>query len=89
MADTARGVRSTDSPAQGVGNFMTAARRPLRILPTRDLESALGFYRDLLGFALAYRIPAGGQAEYAHLTRRGHTAYLADPDGRRVRLTAG
>ena len=135
---------STDSLSRGVATYVTGSRPAYPILSTHDLDAALGFYRDLLGFALAYRIPVHGQDEYAHLTRGPaalglaatagcgpprpgardyelcvpvadvdatvtaaraagvavlaepddmpwgeRTAYLADPDGRRIRLTAG
>jgi lactoylglutathione lyase len=37
------------------------------ILTTTDIDRALGFYRDLLGFATTYRFPESGDPAYVGL----------------------
>ena len=51
---------------------MTRVTRPsfrdaFPILYSRDVERALRFYRDLLGFEVAYRWPDAGPIEYAFM----------------------
>jgi lactoylglutathione lyase len=40
-------------------------------LYTADIEAALGFYRDLLGFAETFRTPKEGVPEHVELTLNG------------------
>ena len=37
------------------------------ILSTRDMSRALGFYRDLIGFAVTYQFPPDGEPGYVGL----------------------
>lgn len=45
-------------------------------LYTRDIEAALHFYRDLLGFAETFRTPAEGTPEHVELRLNGFTVGL-------------
>jgi lactoylglutathione lyase len=50
------------------------------ILSTGDLPRALGFYRDLLGFEVAYRFPPEGEPAYVGLDLgRSHLGIGTDP----------
>jgi lactoylglutathione lyase len=52
------------------------------ILSTGDLPRALGFYRDLLGFQVAYQFPPDGEPGYVGLDLgRSHLGIGADPAG--------
>lgn len=44
---------------------------PFVHLYTRDIESGLRFYRDLLGFKETFRTPVNGTPEHVELTLRG------------------
>jgi lactoylglutathione lyase len=51
------------------------------ILSTADLPRALGFYRDLLGFAQTYRFPAEGDPVYVGLSLGpSELGLAADPE---------
>ena len=63
------------------------------ILTTRDLQAALGFYRDLLGFTVTYEFPGpDGQPAYAGLELGtshlgiGRDPELTDPPSERFSL---
>jgi lactoylglutathione lyase len=43
------------------------------ILTARDLPRSLGFYRDLLGFAVTYRFPEDGEPVYVSMRLGGST----------------
>jgi len=50
------------------------------IISAKDIEQSLQFYRNLLGFDLAYRWPAEGPVEYAFL-RSGEIAVWIVAEG--------
>lgn len=51
------------------------------ILTVRDVDAALGFYRDLLGATVTYRFPDAGPAAYVALDLAGsHLGLGVDPD---------
>jgi lactoylglutathione lyase len=59
----------------------TTYRDPSPILQVADMARALGFYRDLLGFAVAYSFPADEAPAFASLEIQGGTLGLAAADG--------
>ena len=52
-------------------------------LYTRDIEAALHFYRDLLGFAETFRTPADGIPEHVELELNGFTIGLGTVEAAR------
>jgi lactoylglutathione lyase len=51
------------------------------ILSTRDMQRALGFYRDLLGYQVTYQFPADGEPGYVGLQLGpSHLGIGADPN---------
>jgi lactoylglutathione lyase len=77
---------------------VTAAfRTPFPVVYTRGMPRALGFYRDLLGFAEAYRFPDEGDPVFMFLELQGGSLAIADVSapgseplhGRPVEPTAG
>jgi catechol 2,3-dioxygenase-like lactoylglutathione lyase family enzyme len=50
------------------------------IISAKDIEQSLNFYRDVLGFGLAYRWPSEGRLEYAFL-RSGEIAVWIVAEG--------
>jgi lactoylglutathione lyase len=50
------------------------------ILSTADIPRALGFYRDLLGAAVTYQFPPGGDPDYVGLTLGGSHLGIGRPD---------
>ena len=56
---------------------------PLVNLYTDDLDAALAFYRDLLGFVETFRAPDVGPAEHVELVLDGFTLGLGTVDAAR------
>ena len=56
-------------------------RQPFPILYTEDLPGALGFYRDLLGFAEGFKFPAEGDPVFVQLELEGGSLAVADISG--------
>jgi lactoylglutathione lyase len=52
-------------------------------LYTRDIEAALGFYRDLLGFEETFRTPTAGTPEHVELRLNGFTVGLGTVEAAR------
>jgi lactoylglutathione lyase len=52
-------------------------------LYTRDIEAALSFYRDLLGFAETFRTPTEGVPEHVELRLNGFTVGLGTVEAAR------
>jgi lactoylglutathione lyase len=56
---------------------------PLVNLYVRDVDTALGFYRDLVGFAETFRAPTEGAPEHVELQLDGFTIGLSSVDAAR------
>jgi lactoylglutathione lyase len=58
-------------------------RSALVNLYTRDIEAAVGFYRDLLGFTETFRTPETGLPEHVELSLAGFTLGLGTVEAAR------
>ncbi|MEU4427167.1 VOC family protein [Actinoplanes sp. NPDC024001] len=72
---------------------MTVYRNASTILYVEDLKAALGFYRDMLGFAATYQFPPDGPPEFVALENGISLASVTDGQlgshGQEVRLRTG
>jgi lactoylglutathione lyase len=59
------------------------------IITTSDMERALGFYRDLLGFEVEYQFPERGDPEYVGLRLASSQLGVAARDPAEAEAQAG
>ena len=52
------------------------------IITSSDIERALGFYRDLLGFKVTYRFPEEGEPQYVGLELQTSQLGIAAGEGK-------
>jgi lactoylglutathione lyase len=64
-------------------DWLVMYRSGLVNLYTRDIEAALRFYRDLLGFTETFRTPAAGVPEHVELGLGGFTVGLGTVEAAR------
>jgi lactoylglutathione lyase len=62
-----RGRSSTTRAARPPGDNRRVFRELFAILTTSDIDRALAFYRDLLGFEMTFRFPDSGDPAYVGL----------------------